>query len=725
MNTFEMKTAIHFGDNALDRLKEIPYKRVLIITDPFVVQSKMINLITAPLNSAGIEYDIFHDVVPDAPVDKIAEGVKKFLEYQPEAVVAVGGGSAIDSSKAIREFALKINNYGKVGLIAIPTTSGTGSEVTSFAVVNDTAAHVKYPLISESLTADEAILDAELVRSVPPAITADTGMDVFTHALESYVSTAHNEFSSALAEKAIEICGVFLLRAYLDGSDMHARKKMHVASCLAGLSFNTAGLGITHSMAHQLGAMFHIPHGRANAMLLPHIVEFNSDINKHSKSQKEYLPAVKRYANVAHILGLSNYNKVMTVRSLVNWIQFMQKEMNIPLTIQELGTIAPEEYFAAIDKMADAALADGVYTPDKFSWSGGTGKVSISCTKITVTGGQAYATIVFSSGSYGYVKANGNTYYPTTTGSTSTFVIPVELNKNNTIIGMTTKMSTAHEISYSIFIYLSAAAKADGTTVSGETNLSADTLDEKAPEIMGLSYQSETKVEHAKYFKIYHYDQGITLLEIDQRKDEDTKETKTKDTKEDTDSGLTPAQEEKLALYKAKIVRYLIVPEDAEIPAGLDKEMIVIQKPKKSAYVGSEEVLEILDKLNATDQITSVGVKQKNCKVEGIAKAMKAKKIIYAGTYKKPENKKLMKSKCDLAILSNKIFPDEKNEKKMSVEDQQKRYEELAEKFVLLDVPMIVDRSADEEKDDAKAEWSKVYEAIFAQTDSTDSSAKN
>lgn len=370
-------------------------------------------------------------------------------------------------------------------------------------------------------------------------------------------------------------------------------------------------------------------------------------------------------------------------------------------------------------------LADGVYTPDKFSWSGGTGKVSISCTKITVTGGQAYATIVFSSGSYGYVKANGNTYYPTATGSTSTFVIPVELNKNNTIIGMTTKMSTAHEISYSIFIYLSAAAKADGTTVSGETNLSADTLDENAPEIMGLSYQSETKVEHAEYFKIYHYDQGITLLEIDQRKDEDTKESKTKDTKEDTDSGLTPAQEEQLALYKAKIVRYLIVPEDAEIPAGLDKEMIVIQKPKKSAYVGSEEVLEILDKLNATDQITSVGVKQKNCKIESIVKAMKAKKIIYAGTYKKPENKKLMKSKCDLAILSNKILPDEKNEKKMSVEDQQKRYEELAEKFVLLDVPMIVDRSADEEKDDAKAEWSKVYEAIFAQTDSADSSAEN
>ncbi len=357
MKTFEMKTVIHFGDNSLERLKVIPYKRVLIITDPFIANGDMIDLITAPLKSGGIQYDLFTDVVPDAPIGKVAEGVKKFLEYQPEAVIAVGGGSAIDSSKAIREFALKINNYGKVGLIAIPTTSGTGSEVTSFAVVNDTDAQVKYPLVSDSLTADEAILDAELVRSVPASVTADTGMDVFTHALESYVSTDHNEFS-ALAEKAIEICGVFLLRAYLDGNDMHARQKMHVASCLAGLSFNTAGLGITHSMAHQLGAMFHIPHGRANAMLLPHIVEFNANINKHSKSQKEYLPAVKRYSNIAHVLGLSNYNKVMSVRSLVNWIQFMQKEMNIPLTIQEMKTITPDVYFAAIDRMAEAALAD-------------------------------------------------------------------------------------------------------------------------------------------------------------------------------------------------------------------------------------------------------------------------------------------------------------------------------------------------------------------------------
>ena len=358
MRSFEIKTKVFFGDQALDRLAEIPYNKVLIITDPFMAQSSMFNLVTDPLKRANKEFEIFKDVVPDPPIEKISEGVKKMLEYKPDVLVAVGGGSAIDSSKSIREFALRVEPYAEVGLIAIPTTSGTGSEVTSFAVVSDPKEKMKYPLVSEHLTPDEAILDAELVKSVPPAITADTGMDVFTHALEACVSTNRSDFTNALAEKAIEICGVFLLRAYLDGNDTHARQKMHSASCLAGLVFNTASLGLNHGMAHQLGATFHIPHGRANAMLLPHIIEFNSDINKHSKSQKEYLPAVKRYATVAQILGLSSYNKIMTVRSLVNWVQFMLKEMDIPLSISQMGTISKEEYFNAIDRMADAALAD-------------------------------------------------------------------------------------------------------------------------------------------------------------------------------------------------------------------------------------------------------------------------------------------------------------------------------------------------------------------------------
>lgn len=358
MRSFEIKTKVFFGDQALDRLAEIPYNKVLIITDPFMAQSSMFNLVTDPLKRANKEFEVFKDVVPDPPIEKISEGVKKMLEYKPDVLVAVGGGSAIDSSKSIREFALRVEPYAEVGLIAIPTTSGTGSEVTSFAVVSDPKEKMKYPLVSEHLTPDEAILDAELVKSVPPTITADTGMDVFTHALEACVSTNRSDFTNALAEKAIEICGVFLLRAYLDGNDTHARQKMHSASCLAGLAFNTASLGLNHGMAHQLGATFHIPHGRANAMLLPHIIEFNSDINKHSKSQKEYLPAVKRYATVAQILGLSSYNKIMTVRSLVNWVQFMLKEMDIPLSISQMGTISKEEYFNAIDRMADAALAD-------------------------------------------------------------------------------------------------------------------------------------------------------------------------------------------------------------------------------------------------------------------------------------------------------------------------------------------------------------------------------
>lgn len=359
MKSFDIKTKIYFGDGALERLRELKYSRVLIITDPFVVQSGMIRLITYKLDEAGISFEIFQDVVPDPPVEKIVGGVKYLLDYRPEAIITVGGGSAIDSAKAIREFSMKIGQLEEMPLVAIPTTSGTGSEVTSFSVITDSEKAIKYPLVSESLIPNEAILDAELVKSVPPSVTADTGMDVFTHALEAYVSVENNEFSAALAEKAIEICGSFLLRAYLDGNDMHARQKMHVASCLAGLAFNSANLGLNHGMAHQLGANFHIPHGRANAMLLPHIIEFNSDINIHSRSRKEYLPAVKKYVNIAKLLGLINFNTITTVRALVNWVQFMLKEMDMPISISQWGKVSEQDYMAAVSSMADAALADG------------------------------------------------------------------------------------------------------------------------------------------------------------------------------------------------------------------------------------------------------------------------------------------------------------------------------------------------------------------------------
>ncbi|MGI6020830.1 MAG: 1-propanol dehydrogenase PduQ [Lachnospiraceae bacterium] len=358
MRTFSIHPTIHFGSHSLDRLKEISYNRIMVITDPFVVSSGMINRVTERLKSVNKDCYVFSDVVPDAPIEKIQLGVEEFLKYRPDCVVSIGGGSAIDSAKAIRECARRADNYGYVGLIAIPTTSGTGSEVTSFAVVNDTTAGKKYPLVSDNLLADEAILDTELVKSVPASITADTGMDVITHAFEAYVSNKHDEFSSALAEKAVEISGQFLLRSYYDNNDTHARQKMHIASTMAGLAFNAVSLGINHSIAHQLGGMFHIPHGRANAMLLPHVIEFNSDITLKSRSQKEYLPSVERYTRLAHLLGLSSNNQVMGVRSLISWTQFMMHEMNMPQHISEIKGINAVDYFKASDIIAENALND-------------------------------------------------------------------------------------------------------------------------------------------------------------------------------------------------------------------------------------------------------------------------------------------------------------------------------------------------------------------------------
>lgn len=198
MKSFDIRTKIYFGDNALDRLIELPYKKVLIITDPFIEQSGLLTLITERLQQAFIDYSVFSDVVPDPPLEKIEHGVKVLLDADPDCVIAIGGGSAIDSAKSIREFGSRAS--GKhIALIAIPTTSGTGSEVTSFAVVSDVQNNIKYPLVSDSMLPTEAILDAELVKSVPASVTADTGMDVLTHAIEAYVSINNNEFSAALS----------------------------------------------------------------------------------------------------------------------------------------------------------------------------------------------------------------------------------------------------------------------------------------------------------------------------------------------------------------------------------------------------------------------------------------------------------------------------------------------------------------------------------------------
>ncbi len=358
MKEFEVITKIYFGENSLDRLLEIPYKKALLIADPFTVTSGLIKLVTGRLDKAGIPYTLFSDVVPDPPLEKIIAGVQCAMAAKPECIIAVGGGSSLDLSKSVRNFANKADKSFSPPLIAIPTTSGTGSEVTSFAVVTDREKNVKIPLSSRDMTPDEAILDAELVKSVPANITADTGMDVLTHAIEAYVSVNNNEFSGALAEKSVEICGQFLLRSYSDNNDTHARQKMHVASCLAGLAFNSASLGLNHGMAHQLGAKFHIPHGRANAILLPYIIEYNSEIDKHSKSKAVYPTCVRKYCNLARIIGVYNLNEITTIRALVGYLQFMCKEMNIPLSIRDVGGITEGEYMACVEEMAEAAIKD-------------------------------------------------------------------------------------------------------------------------------------------------------------------------------------------------------------------------------------------------------------------------------------------------------------------------------------------------------------------------------
>ena len=456
-------------------------------------------------------------------------------------------------------------------------------------------------------------------------------------------------------------------------------------------------------------------------------------------------------------------------------------------------------------------LKDGVYKPDKFSWSGGSGRVNITCDKVTIKNGQALATIVFSSSAYQYVKANGKKYLPTHTGGKSIFVIPVELNKNNSIIGMTTKMSTAHEITYSILVYLSAADEAGDGSVSADGSSgrnfgSNEKLDEKAPDIIGLEYKSETKLDYAKYFKIYHYDKDVTLLEIDMTKDTDKdpeklkEETATKDSektstktdskknnksgkkkavkiaikrdnedskKSDTQSityndegeAVVQTQEEIIAdLYKANVVKYLIVPEDSdvELPVGIEKEMIVIHLPVKHAYVDSEESLNTMDDLKLLKKIAAVGYDQDETDIEAVNKALEKEDMVYAGSADDLKFREIVKNKIDLAIVSSEILPGSETEKavkegkdgkttktdstdKKTVDTTKKKdsktvndvtgdseteatsvLDDLADNFATLGIPLIIDRSADEKSELAKAEWLKVYGAVFGCSKKTD-----
>lgn len=355
MSSFVVKTKVYSGVDAFQYLKNYDIKHACVITDPFVAKSEMLHFLTDVLDEMGVEYRIFSDIVPDPPIEVIVEGVGKILEHGPDAVIAMGGGSAIDSAKSINYFYIQMEAKKKPLFVAIPTTSGTGSEVTEFSVITDRQANVKYPLVNELLLPDIALLDPRLTLSVPPAVTADTGMDVLTHAIEAYVSLNATDFSDTLAEKAIEIIFEYLPKAFDNGKDVVAREKLHNASCMAGMAFNNAQLGINHSIAHAVGAKMHVPHGRSNAIILPYVIAFNAGLRVISQDDCSY--AMQKYTALAKMLHVGAGSGRQSVKNLIAKIEDLARALDIPLSLRAQG-IEEDNYKAFRNEIASNAMAD-------------------------------------------------------------------------------------------------------------------------------------------------------------------------------------------------------------------------------------------------------------------------------------------------------------------------------------------------------------------------------
>ena len=368
---------------ALEELKDMGKKKAFIVTDKVLFNLGYTDKITQILEKNGIQYKIFSEVEPDPTLRCAKAGAKEMLSFNPDVVISLGGGSAMDAAKImwvmyehpevrfedlamrfmdIRKRVYKFPTMGqKAMMVAIATSAGTGSEVTPFAVITDEETGVKYPLADYELTPDMAIVDAELMMTSPKGLTACAGIDVLVHAIEAYVSIMASEYTNGLALEAIRLVFKYLPDAYNDGlTDVKAREKMAHASCMAGMAFSNAFLGICHSMAHKLGAFHHLPHGMANSLLLKEVIKFNATdapTKQAAFAQYKYPNAAYRYARIADYLNLGGNTEAEKVEALLKAIEELQRKVNMPLTIKEAG-VTEEKFTASLEEMVEQAFDD-------------------------------------------------------------------------------------------------------------------------------------------------------------------------------------------------------------------------------------------------------------------------------------------------------------------------------------------------------------------------------
>lgn len=334
MEEFSLKTKIYAGAGGVSVLEKFGAKRLMLVTDPYFMKNGTAQRIAEASKAEKVEY--FDRVQPDPTVALAAEGTAKLRTFAPDLLVALGGGSAMDCAKAMAYFA-----QTDVPLVAIPTTSGSGSEVTDFAIL--THGKAKHPLVDEKLRPTAAILDSDLLKELPPGLIADAGFDVLTHAMEAYVATGAGAFSDMLARESFRMAYAVLPASFAGKQEV--RLKMHLASTMAGMAFSQAGLGLCHAIAHSLGGVFHVPHGRLNAVLLPAVVDCNA--NK----------VASRYAELARCAGMAGSADAVALRNLKNGLLRLRRELGLPGTLSQAG-IPPRKLTENMPMIVEAVMED-------------------------------------------------------------------------------------------------------------------------------------------------------------------------------------------------------------------------------------------------------------------------------------------------------------------------------------------------------------------------------